>query len=157
MTNAKTPRLDIGIVGGSIGGLFAASALTRAGHRVQVFERSQHGLARRGAGLVAQQEVYDLLRAVGQPDEVAVGVVASERITLNRRGDVVYRDPTPQTQVSWDRLYSVLRAQLPLSAYRLASPVTRVTSTDGGAVVAFADGREQSFDPRTGRPGRRPA
>lgn len=146
MTDAATPRLDVGIVGGSIGGLFAASLLTRAGHRVHVFERSEHGLARRGAGLVAQQELHDLLRAAGEPDEIAVGVVASERITLNRRGDVVFRDPTPQTQVSWDRLYSVLRALLPLSAYHLASPATRVTNTNGGAVIAFADGREQSFD-----------
>jgi 2-polyprenyl-6-methoxyphenol hydroxylase-like FAD-dependent oxidoreductase len=47
--------LSIGIVGGSLGGLFAASLLMRRGHHVTVFERSRTGLERRGAGLVAQQ------------------------------------------------------------------------------------------------------
>jgi 2-polyprenyl-6-methoxyphenol hydroxylase-like FAD-dependent oxidoreductase len=138
--------IDIAVVGGSIGGLFAAALLTRAGHRVTVFERSVHGLARRGAGLVAQQELFELLREVGRDDAARVGVVAHERITLARDGRVVYRDPSPQTQLSWDHLYEVLRSLLPADAYRLASPVERVESTEQHAVVHFADGRRERFD-----------
>src|SRR4051794_15909278 len=99
----------IGVVGGSLGGLFIASLLHREGHRVTVFERSRSGLARRGAGLVAQQELFDLLRRVGRADAAEVGVVATERITIDRSGRVLDRTATPQTQVSWDHLYSVLR------------------------------------------------
>ncbi|MGD8196014.1 FAD-dependent monooxygenase [Herbiconiux sp. P18] len=139
-------RLDIAVVGGSIGGLFAASLLTRAGHRVTVFERSVHGLARRGAGLVAQQELFDLLELVGRRDAGRVGVVAHERITLDRSGAVVIRDPSPQTQLSWDHLYEVFRSLVPAERYRLAHPVLSVRSSEQHAVVELADGTREAFD-----------
>ncbi|MFB2581676.1 FAD-dependent monooxygenase [Herbiconiux sp. P15] len=138
--------LDIAVVGGSIGGLFAATLLARDGHRVTVLERSVHGLARRGAGLVAQQELFDLLHEVGRDDAARVGVVAQERITLARNGQVAHRDPSPQTQLSWDHLYEVLRSLLPADAYRLSSPVQSVESTDQHAIVQFAGGRRERFD-----------
>lgn len=78
--------LDVGIVGGSIGGLFAAALLIRDAHRVTVLERSATGLSRRGAGLVAQQDLIDLLHAIGRDDEARVGVVAHERITPTAPG-----------------------------------------------------------------------
>ncbi|MET0965622.1 MAG: FAD-dependent monooxygenase [Nakamurella sp.] len=150
---ARSPRLDIGVVGGSIGGLFAATLLTSAGHRVQVFERSREGLERRGAGLVAQQELYDLLRAVGRSDEIEVGVIATQRITLDRRGQVVHRDPTPQTQLSWDRLYSVLRSLIPAQDYQLDRAVAGVKAISGGSRITFVDGREETFDVVVGADG----
>ena len=137
--------LRIGVVGGSIGGLFAASLLTRDGHDVTVLERSQRGLARRGAGLVAQQELFDLLHAVGRDDAARVGVVAHERITLDRSGAVLYRDPSPQTQVSWDHLYEVLRALLPAERYLLGRSV--VSIADGiSPRVRFEEGEDATFD-----------
>ena len=140
------PRLDVAVVGGSIGGLFAASLLSRAGHRVTVFERSVHGLARRGAGLVAQQELFELLHLIGRDDAGRIGVVAHERITLNREGAVVHRDPTPQTQLSWDHLYEVLRAAVPSDSYRLASRVRSVHSTEQQAVLELDGDRREAFD-----------
>lgn len=139
-------EFDVAVVGGSIGGLFAAALLTRAGHRVTVFERSVHGLARRGAGLVAQQELFELLHRLGRDDAARVGVVAHERITLARDGRVATRDPSPQTQLSWDHLYDVLRSELPAEAYRLSSAVARVDTTEQHALVQFAHGRQESFD-----------
>ena len=138
--------LDIGIVGGSIGGLFAATLLTRAGHHVTVFERSVHGLARRGAGLVAQPEVLEVLHEVDRDDAARVGVIAHERITLARDGRVVSGDPSAQMQLSWDYLYEVLRSLLPADRYRLASPVTSVETTEQHAVIRFDDGHSAQFD-----------
>ncbi|MCS5732790.1 FAD binding domain-containing protein [Herbiconiux daphne] len=143
---AMPDRLRIAVVGGSIGGLFAATLLTRAGHDVTVFERSTHGLARRGAGLVAQQELFELLRRLGREDAGRVGVIAHERITLDRSGRIASRDPSPQTQLSWDHLYEVLLELLPPDAYRLASPVEGVDSTEQHATVHFADGRHEQVD-----------
>ncbi|MDR3462075.1 MAG: hypothetical protein P4L76_07160, partial [Beijerinckiaceae bacterium] len=47
--------LRIGIVGGSLAGLFAGVLLGRDGHDVRIHERSRHGLGGRGAGLVARR------------------------------------------------------------------------------------------------------
>ena len=139
-------KLHIAVVGGSIGGLFAAVLLSQAGHRVTVYERSAHGLAKRGAGLVAQQELFDILRIAGRKDAADVGVVARERITLDRSGRVVYGDPSPQTQLSWDYIYEAFRGLLPSDSYRLSSAVHTVSSGDEQASVRFEDGSEASFD-----------
>lgn len=147
------PARTIGVVGGSIGGLFAASLLHLHGHRVTVFERSREGLAHRGAGLVAQQELFDLLRAVGRADAAEVGVVATERITLDRSGRVRSRDATPQVQVSWDHLYAVLRDLLPAERYRLGHPVDRVVADGHGAEVRFAAAPAERFDAIVGADG----
>jgi 2-polyprenyl-6-methoxyphenol hydroxylase-like FAD-dependent oxidoreductase len=138
--------LSIGIVGGSLGGLFAASLLMRLGHRVTVFERSRTGLERRGAGLVAQQEIVDLLHAVGRGAEARVGVVATERITLARDGRVLTSDPTPQTQVSWDHTYAVFRSLVPPQGYRLGQAVTAVHNRGEAATVETATGERHEFD-----------
>jgi 2-polyprenyl-6-methoxyphenol hydroxylase-like FAD-dependent oxidoreductase len=139
-------KLEIGVVGGSIGGLFAATLLARDGHDVTVFERSVHGLARRGAGLVAQQELFEILHRVGRDDAARVGVVAHERITLARDGRVVSGDPSSQTQLSWDYLYEVLRSLLPPETYRLSSPVESVDTTEQHATIRFESGQSQQFD-----------
>jgi 2-polyprenyl-6-methoxyphenol hydroxylase-like FAD-dependent oxidoreductase len=146
-------KLDVGVVGGSIGGLFVAALLTRSGHRVTVMERSRHGLARRGAGLVAQQELLTLVQRVGRPYASQVGVVADERITLDRSGRVLSRDPTPQMQLSWDYLYEVLRAVVPTDAYLLDHAVSVVRSTGAGAEVETDDGDRRSFDVVVGADG----
>lgn len=139
-------KLNVGVVGGSIGGLFIAALLTRNGHQVTVMERSRHGLARRGAGLVAQQELLTLLQNVGRSSASRVGVVADERITLDRAGRVVFRDPAPQMQLSWDHLYEVLRELVPADSYLLDHAVRAVRSTDVSAEVEAIDGERRFFD-----------
>lgn len=54
--------------------LFIGSLQMGGRHRVQIFERSLHGLAGRGAGLVAQEEVFDILTGVGRDDMGQTGV-----------------------------------------------------------------------------------
>jgi 2-polyprenyl-6-methoxyphenol hydroxylase-like FAD-dependent oxidoreductase len=122
--------MRIVIAGGSMAGLFAAALLRKAGHEVQVYERSRGGLQGRGAGLVAQQEVFDLLRMIGRDDAAHFGVVAQARITLDRDGSVASVMNTPQMQVSWDHLYIAARSAIPDDAYHLGR----------GAVAAGQDG-----------------
>lgn len=146
MTDRTSGLLNIGIVGGSIGGLFAASLLVQQGHSVTVFERSRTGLERRGAGLVAQQEIFDLLQAVGRDSEARVGVVATDRIVLNRVGQVISSDPTPQIQLSWDHTYSVFRALVPADSYRLGAGVSAVFDDEDSAMVQLVTGETDEFD-----------
>ena len=143
MTNDS---LRIGVIGGSLGGLFAAALLTRAGHDVTVLERSAVGLARRGAGLVGQQELFDILARLGLTGVTRSGVIAHERITLDRRGEVVYRDPSPQTQFSWDYLYEGLLSVIPPERYLLDRAVVRVDDRGSEAVVVMEEGRTETFD-----------
>jgi 2-polyprenyl-6-methoxyphenol hydroxylase-like FAD-dependent oxidoreductase len=48
----RSSRLKAIVVGGSLGGLFAANLLSRNGWEVDVFERVPEELAGRGAGIV---------------------------------------------------------------------------------------------------------
>lgn len=134
------------IVGGSIGGLFAAVLLHRAGFDVRVTERSVHGLEGRGAGLVAQREVFDILREVGVEHLAHVGVTARERIYLDQDGAIIHRQRTPQTQLSWDVLFRTFRQLLPDERYEIDRPAVSVTQMPDGARVTYADGREEQAD-----------
>src|SRR5260370_42020075 len=104
--------LRIRIVGGSLGGLFAAALLRMDGHQVRIYERSESGLAGRGAGLVGPRDIFAILRVVGCEHVAHVGVVALERITFNREGGVVPRQTTPQMQICWVKLYGAFRARV---------------------------------------------
>lgn len=138
--------LRIRIVGGSLAGLFAAILLQRDGHDVRIHERSRHGLAGRGAGLVAQQEVFRMLRLIGHEHVARVGVVAWERIYLDRDGRVTQTLATPQTQVSWDVLYETVASHLAGGRYELGRPVASAGPAGDGASLLFEDGSTEEAD-----------
>lgn len=145
--------LRIGIVGGSLAGLFAGILLERDGHQVCIYERSAHGLGGRGAGLVPQQEVFQVLDLIGAGDLAHVGVVARERIYLDAAGQVVQRMRTPQMQVSWDVLYQGVAARLAAGGYALGRQVERVVDGEQGATLHFADGQQVQVDLAIGADG----
>jgi 2-polyprenyl-6-methoxyphenol hydroxylase-like FAD-dependent oxidoreductase len=63
--STNEPRLlNIAIVGAGIGGLAAASLLTRAGHTVNVYEQAPR-FARVGAGIQMAPNAVKVLRALG--------------------------------------------------------------------------------------------
>jgi 2-polyprenyl-6-methoxyphenol hydroxylase-like FAD-dependent oxidoreductase len=138
--------LRIAIVGGSVGGLFAAALLLRAGHDVRVYERSRHGLDGRGAGLVAQREVFAILRDIGCEHIAEVGVVASERIFLDRSGAIVSRGGPPQMQISWDLLFRTFRALVPDDRYLSGAAVRSVEDGADEATIVFEDGTRVTAD-----------
>lgn len=55
----QTENLRIGIVGGSLAGCSAAILLSRAGHDVQVYERSRGNLVGRGGGIGTATAVFE--------------------------------------------------------------------------------------------------
>jgi 2-polyprenyl-6-methoxyphenol hydroxylase-like FAD-dependent oxidoreductase len=138
--------MRIAIAGGSMAGLFSAALLQQAGHEVHVFERSRTGLEGRGAGLVAQEEVFTLLHAIGRDDVAARGVVARERITLDRTGAVLSHDPTPQMQVSWDHLYVAARAGIASDRYHLGAAVVGAGQSTDTAWLILGDGTQVDAD-----------
>ncbi|WP_044564469.1 FAD-dependent monooxygenase [Azospirillum sp. B4] len=147
MDGSRTrPPLRIRIVGGSLGGLFAAALLRRDGHDVRIYERSAGGLDGRGAGLVSQRELFALLRAVECEHVARIGVVAFERIFLDRDGGVAERHETPQTQISWDTLYRAIRGKVTDDEYRLGRSVRAASQGAHGARLLFEDGGAEDAD-----------
>ena len=58
---SMSEQLNIGIVGGSIAGLAAASSLVESGHMVEVFERSNSNLKDRGTGVAMDPAIIKLI------------------------------------------------------------------------------------------------
>jgi 2-polyprenyl-6-methoxyphenol hydroxylase-like FAD-dependent oxidoreductase len=145
MGNNGTPGKAI-VVGGSVGGLFTAVLLHRAGWQVLLFERSSTGLAGKGAGLVAQPDVERILTEIGREDVLASGVVAYERIFLNRQGNILQTLRTPQSQISWDLLFQAFRAELPDHCYRRGTPVVSATNDGDMATIKLANGTSEMAD-----------
>jgi 2-polyprenyl-6-methoxyphenol hydroxylase-like FAD-dependent oxidoreductase len=142
----KPRRLRILVVGGSLGGLFAAALLIRSGHDVQIFERSAHGLANRGAGLGGRPELFAILRAVGCEHVGALGVRSTERIDLDLAGSIIARQRIDQMQLSWDYLFDTFRKLMPVGSYVLGREVESVGQSDGSAWLKFNDGTTQPAD-----------
>ena len=134
------------VAGGSVGGLFAGVLLHRAGFDVTVLERSTQGLDGRGAGLVAQRDVFTILRDVGCEDVARVGVTAQERVFLDRAGQVIHVQRTPQMQISWDRLFRTFRELLPAPRYLAGNSVASVSQSADVALVRLEGGQTMEAD-----------
>jgi 2-polyprenyl-6-methoxyphenol hydroxylase-like FAD-dependent oxidoreductase len=132
------------IVGGSIGGLFAALLLRRRGWAVRVFERVPTPLASRGAGIITHPQLRAVLETLGLDTVHDFGVAVAERITLARDGAVVGRYPCAQVATSWDRVFSMLRGALPDECYVMGAEFAGVEWTPDGVRVRFAGGRVET-------------
>lgn len=142
----KATKGRVLIVGGSMGGLFAANLLHRAGWDVQVVERVAEELSGRGAGLATHAALIDDLKRAGVTVDDTLGVAVQSRVTLGRAGDLAREIELPQIFSGWSRLYHLLRDVLPASAYSLGRGVARVEQ-DGRRVCAiFDDGSREEAD-----------
>jgi 2-polyprenyl-6-methoxyphenol hydroxylase-like FAD-dependent oxidoreductase len=153
MTTATLPRALV--IGGSLGGLFAATTLRAIGWQVDVFERSPHDLDSRGGGVVLQPDVLSAFRFAGINHSHALGVKSGDRIYLDRDDRVVQRQYMPQTQSSWNMLYGALKRALPKSLVHTGEQLTHFEQ-DGDRVHAhFASGRIETGDLLIGADGSR--
>ena len=75
------------IIGGSLGGLFAANLLHQQGWQVEVFERVGDDLASRGAGIGTHDELFTVLERIGITIDRTIGVPG--RNCLDQSGKVI--------------------------------------------------------------------
>jgi 2-polyprenyl-6-methoxyphenol hydroxylase-like FAD-dependent oxidoreductase len=141
------------VIGGSIAGLFAASALRRIGWDVTVFERVGEPLAGRGAGIGTHSELIAALRRLGLPVDDTIGVQVPTRICLDRSGRVTHRLAAPQLHSSWGRIYSLLKEALPAASYRLGMSLERFEQDASGVTALFSDGTRERADLLVGADG----
>lgn len=143
------------VVGGSLGGLFAALLLRQAGWDVTVFERAGVDLAGRGAGVGTHPEQLDVMRRIGVEVDASIGVPITSRICLGRDGDVIAELPFEKVMSSWPRLYGALRRLMPDAAYRQGMRLVAVDQHDDGVTAIFADGARVEGDVLIGADGLR--
>ena len=136
MPGAEGP-LTIAVAGGSIGGLCAGLALRGADFDVQVYERVFGPMETRGAGIVVQEELIDLLRTHG------AGTLPTTHCRVRRylspeggEGDV---QRAPQDFTSWEAIYRTLAAAFPADRYHRGATLTDFGNGEG-AVQAHIDG-----------------
>jgi 2-polyprenyl-6-methoxyphenol hydroxylase-like FAD-dependent oxidoreductase len=141
------------VIGGSLGGLFAAHWLRRIGWEVEVFERVEDDLASRGAGIGTHEELHNVLRRLGLAADEAVGIRIAMRQCLDRNGRVLHRLPLAQIQSSWARVYRLLKDAFPPARYHFGMQLTGLEQDRGGVTALFADGSRARGDLLVGADG----
>src|SRR5438477_6657322 len=134
------------IIGGSLGGLFAAHLLRSIGWRVDVFERSAEDLASRGAGLGTHEALVHVLRRIGIDTETPLGVSIPSYLWLDEADRVVADVPLPRIMTAWSRLYRPLKDALPRELYHAGKSLVRVEQDERGVTALFADGTRATGD-----------
>lgn len=135
---AASPRAIV--IGGSLGGLFAANLLLHAGWDVNVFEHSREDLVGRGAGIITHPALFAALARTGIVIDAGFGVDVNERIAFDSRGRVLGTLPMHQCLTTWGRLYELLKAAFPPARYHFGHTLARVEQSVGAVRAGFADG-----------------
>jgi 2-polyprenyl-6-methoxyphenol hydroxylase-like FAD-dependent oxidoreductase len=134
------------IIGGSLGGLFAAHLLRARGWQVDVFERSTEDLAGRGLGLGTHDAMVEILRRIGVDVETPLGVATHSYLWLDASGGIIADVPLPRVMTAWARLYRPLKDALPAQHYHAAKALVRVDQDGRGVIAQFADGTRATGD-----------
>ena len=121
------------VVGGSLGGLYAALLLQDLGAEVDIYERSPAELVQRGAGIgfLPESARYLVERAGVALDRISVAT--SHIRYLDRRGELVYDGLRSYRFSSWNTVYRELVTRMRPSRYHLDHEMTGWV--DGGDSV----------------------
>src|SRR3954468_2718383 len=141
------------VIGGSLGGLFAANMLQAIGWHVDVYERVADDLATRGAGIGTHDELFSVLRRLGIAVDASIGVEVRERVCLDHSGEVLHRVALPQMMTAWARIYRPLKDLLPASQYHFGVDLERIEQDAHGVIATFSDGTTAHADLLVGADG----
>jgi 2-polyprenyl-6-methoxyphenol hydroxylase-like FAD-dependent oxidoreductase len=145
------------VVGGSLGGLFAANLLRDLGWEVDVFERVPDDLAARGAGIGTHEELLAVLGRLGIAMEERLGAQVGDRVCLDREGNLVHRVPWGHIMSGWANVYRPLKDRFPPERYHFGKSLQSFKADERGVSVRFEDGSEARGDLLIGADGLRSA
>src|ERR1700730_14699799 len=122
--------LQVAVGGGSIGGLCAGLALQRgAGAQVDIYERHVGDVETRGAGIVVQPELTQLLRLVDAAELPTTG--CRVRRYLEPDGGEGSEQVMPQRFTSWEAIFQTLRSAFPDGRYHVGAALGAFDTVDG--------------------------
>lgn len=154
-------RVRIGIIGGGIGGLAAAIALTARGFDVSVFERASDR-RREGIALLLWANAMRALATIGAYDAVRSRAMPIDITEVrNARGDLLCELPigdwsrsgAPTVAIRRPDLVAALQRALPPERVRTGAAFTSYVVHGAAAVARFADGDEIELDAIIGADG----
>lgn len=132
------------IAGGSVAGLCNAITLRKLGATVRVHERVPGPMLARGAGIVVQSELMQLLRENGA-GPLPFTTCRGRRYLSPDGGDGVLQE-MPQEFTSWEAIHSALRAAVPDECYRSGSEVVSVSQIGSRVLATLGDGSQSESD-----------
>ncbi len=151
--------MNVAIVGGGIGGLATALAMTQAGFTVTVYERSAQ-LVDQGAGITLAPNATRVLYHLGLGPGLEETSVTPPKTEYRhyRTGAVIMRMMTKDFRAlygapymrlhRWDLQHAMITrlAEVAPGALRLGSSVERLESRGDHVQLRFADGRAETAD-----------
>lgn len=150
------------ISGAGVAGLSAGIDLARAGHDIEIVERASH-LRVNGAPIDVRGEAIGIARRMGILD-----AVHEHRITMTEETQFIHQSGAPaaplvrqeidesadDVEIPREDLMNILRQALPDRAeLRFTESIASLRDTGDRVAVAFASGREASYDVVVGADG----
>lgn len=141
------------VIGGSVGGLFAAHLLRSIGWDVLVCERNRADLAGRGAGIGTQDPLHEIMQRIGLRDDETMAVATQSCTCIDQGGRTLYDMSLRRVTSAWARFYRPLKDAWPNTLYRPGLQLERVETTRDGVTAVFADGTRIAADLLVGADG----
>ena len=133
------------IIGGSMAGLFAATALSKKGWDISVHEKVPVPLSGRGAGIATYDELADLVYKATNNNNV-LGTTAKSRVSLDINGNIINSYDYPQVYTSWQYLFSILREQISNDHYFMGDDCIKIEQNEDKAIAFFDNGKKKETD-----------
>ncbi len=158
IANLKMADPTICIVGGGIGGVAAAVALSHAGVRSEIYERST-ALSEIGSGLSLWPNATRALRELGLLDQVVARSGVSEKFLVRRDNGRVLMDlklgatDVPAVCIHRADLLDILLTRILPEQVHLGHEFADLNATGIKPVVTFTNGVRREFDAVIGADG----
>ncbi len=145
------------VIGGSVGGLFAANLLRSTGWEVEVFEKVADDLSSRGAGIGTHDELFAVMRRIGITIDESIGVPLKLKVCLDKSGRIIHELRVDRVMTAWARIYRPLKDIFPTENYNFNMTLERAEQDANGVTAIFADGSRVRGDLLVGADGIRSA